>query len=245
MNMTTIERSESLWDQKIPLITAISIFTYLLVYVYQWSFAYFFSYPADFILIDISSLLKTLSFTGLASVPIFIAIATSFRVYKLSRYWLSFVLTTVVAAVLYFSFVGFVNPIGFYMSGGKPVVFAICFIAFYPILLTWQLLMDGHKSFRSLSGSNIVLIALFTMLCTSSVAQISAWVSSGKYIVKEIPGYHLVNNVGEKVLVGKCDTNEVAFKLLDADKDFTFIKSSTDERNAFRSCLLSRKDKLK
>ena len=131
MNMATIERSESLWDQKIPLITAISIFTYLLVYVYQWSFAYFFSYPADFILIDVSSLLKTLSFTGLASVPIFIAIATSFRVYKLSRYWLSFVLTTVVAAVLYFSFVGLVNPFGFYMSGGKPIVFAICFIAFY------------------------------------------------------------------------------------------------------------------
>ena len=245
MNMPEIERRESLWGRKVPLITAVSIFTYILTYVYQLSFSYVLEFPSDFILVDISSLLKTLSFTGVASIPVFIAIVFSLKIYRLNRFWLSFVLMAVVAVVLYILFVGFVNPKRFYIMGGKSVIFAISFIAFYPLLLTWQMLMDGHKSLRSLSDGSIILVALFTILCTSSIAQISAWVSSGKYSIKEMPSYYLVNNVGEKILVGKCDAKKMEYKLLDADKDLTFIKSSTDERNAFRSCVLNIKDKSK
>ncbi len=236
--MLTNENQEPLWERKIPLITAISIFTYSLAYVYQLTFAYCLGYPTYFILVDINSLLKTLSFVGLISFPVLAATLFSFKIYKLSRFWVVFVLITLVAISIYLLVVGFVNPIKFYLSGGKNIIFTIAFIAFYPLIMTWQMLLDGHRSFHSLSGLGILFAITLTLLCTSSIAHLSAWVSSGKFKIKELQGYYLLNNVGEKVLIGKCDSDGKYFKLLDTTDEYTFLKSDEKERNYFRSCII-------
>ncbi|HDS8977622.1 TPA: hypothetical protein QHR34_002831 [Raoultella ornithinolytica] len=239
--MLTNENQEPLWERKIPLFTAISIFTYSLAYVYQLSFAYYLGYPAYFILVDINSLLKTLSFIGVISFPVLAATIFSFKIYRLSRFWVVFVLIALVAISIYLLVVGFVNPIEFYLSGGKHIIFSITFIAFYPLIMTWQMLLDGHRSFRSLSGAGVLFAIILTFLCTSSIAHINAWGSSGKYKIKEIQGYYILNNVGEKVLVGKCDSDGTYFKLLDAGDELTFVKSGEKERNDFRSCIRNNK----
>lgn len=237
--------TQLLTEIKIPVITCITVAIYSIAYAYQLSLAYIFGYPSDLIVIDIGTLLKTFSYCLFLTTPVILAILFSIKIYKLNRFWIAVLLVPILVCVLYVIIVGANNPLTFYNSNGKPIIFSMIFLAFYPIVFTWQILMngDGKKRFTSLGWLAIYFI--YALFFTVFIASLSAYATLGKFKIKEMDKYYVINNSGGNIIVGKCLNGVFEHKVLGSGNEVTYLKNdSSKERDEYRKCWLEFRKKL-
>lgn len=220
-------------NKEISIVTIITSVSYFTAYLFQLGQANYFSFPSEFIVTDLTVVIKTVGFILFLLLCFGHMLEVFFKIKKANI--IQFAITTIMASF-------FINAYLFGMKSsfnvfkgafGIEQVVVFSFVLFFGVFVSKVkklkqvgLLSAELSDFAILSGSMAGAVYLAGVINAFSM----------NYLYISDDGYVMLGSYGDNMVLGKCTPEQRFFKKVNVDDKFIFHKLGKSETVTVKAC---------
>ncbi len=220
-------------NKEISVVTLITSVSYFITYLFQLGQASYFSYPSDFIVTDLTVVIRTVGFVLFILFCFGHMLELFFRIKKAN--FIQFLITTIMASFFINAYLfGISSSFGVFKGEGESEQVVVFFFVLLFGVFVSKIKKIRQVGYLSSELSDYAILAGCMAGTAYLAGVINVFSINNLYVTDD--AYVMLGSYGDNIVLGKCTPEQRFFKRINIDDKFIFHKVGKSGTEDIKSC---------